>query len=558
MKASIPRRAALASLAAAAVPASTNAQTQSAYWALNQKRIDQHADAAQRLLDRQTVSKGSRWLGGLPDGDGLHHGGSTTGLVIHYTAALLQPKSRFHGSAEVMDRLKLALGFLDRKTTADGNLELLTTNFNSPPDTSFAMYNLAGAVTLARAAGSREIEALIKPLVERHAAGLVKGGVHTPNHRWVMCSALALVNTIYPDPALVRRIDQWLSEGIDIDADGMYSERSTGGYNGIVNRALCVIARHRNRRELLDPVRRNLDAMLRLLHPGNEPVTEVSRRQDLNTRGTISGYWFALRSMALTDGNGVYETLARQFEPGMVELMIYPDLQKPGPEPAAVPDNYEHVFPGMRVGRIRRGSTSATILMEGNGRIFTLRSGEAIVGAVRVASAFFGKGQFVPTSGDKEGSTYRMEQSLDAGYYQPIGETQPWGVDEWYRMRHQRRRTEVCTQKRVAEITETSGGFRLRIRVDGTADVPVAVEISLDGEGKLTGAKPAGKPDKAWLLADGATATWTAGGHSISFGPGRAETTYTQVRGAEPMLNGNSVYLTGYTPFDHTIEFRCR
>ncbi len=33
---------------------------------------------------------------------------------------------------------------------------------------------------------------------------------------------------------------------------------------------------------------------------------------------------------------------------------------------------------------------------------------------------------------------------------------------------------------------------------------------------------------------------------------------YTQVRGAEGKLPGPSVYLCGYAPFDHTIDFELR
>jgi hypothetical protein len=45
------------------------------------------------------------------------------------------------------------------------------------------------------------------------------------------------------------------------------------------------------------------------------------------------------------------------------------------------------------------------------------------------------------------------------------------------------------------------------------------------------------------------------GGDAIRFGPGLRTTDYTQVRGALPKLPGPSVYLTAYTPFDHTLTF---
>jgi hypothetical protein len=39
----------------------------------------------------------------------------------------------------------------------------------------------------------------------------------------------------------------------------------------------------------------------------------------------------------------------------------------------------------------------------------------------------------------------------------------------------------------------------------------------------------------------------------MRFGPGIASHRYVQVRGAEPKLAGQTVYVTGFTPFDQTF-----
>ena len=44
------------------------------------------------------------------------------------------------------------------------------------------------------------------------------------------------------------------------------------------------------------------------------------------------------------------------------------------------------------------------------------------------------------------------------------------------------------------------------------------------------------------------------GKDSISFGPGIAQHKWAEIRGMLPKQPGDSVYLTGYTPFRHTLE----
>jgi hypothetical protein len=518
------------------------------------KRHDEGVDA---YIKRQITDPNARWRGNFPDADGLFWPGSLAGLLDAFTTALLHQGSKHYQSRELFARLKLAAETLMRETSSDGNIDNPITNWNSPPDTAFAVRSAATAGILAKRAGNREIFGLIEPWLRKAGGGLTRGGIHTPNHRWVVCAALAQLHEIFGDAAYVKRIDQWLAEGIDIDADGQYDERSTAVYNPITDNAFTTIALKLKRPELLDPVRRNLESMMYLLHSNYEVVTEISRRQDLNQRGDMGGYWFSLQHLAVKDGNGMYATLSRHFAPTRAPLsafLEYPEINVATPEPKPVPDRYEKTFPGLGLTRVRRGDVSASIF-SGNSRFLTIRKGEAVINAVRFATAFFGKAQFRAPKIEKQNGAWILTQNLDAPYYQPFTPTRKIAASEWDATQKQRPRTEISHLTQSAEIREVSGGFNVRIRAEGTRDVPLAIEINLREGGKLEGVEPAPKVTDGFLLPTG-VARYQMGSDVIRFGPGLKANTYTQVRGAEVKLSGPSVYLTGLTPFDHTLEFR--
>lgn len=83
---------------------------------------------------------------------------------------------------------------------------------------------------------------------------------------------------------------------------------------------------------------------------------------------------------------------------------------------------------------------------------------------------------------------------------------------------------------------------------------PLAIEINLRDGGTLDGCVPAPGVEDSCILTE-RQATNRIGADVIRFGPGRRESDYTQARGSRPKLPGPSVYLTAYTPFDHTLTF---
>ena len=407
------RRDVLVSAAAAPLSAAADAVPQADISETLVRRTD---EAVTTYVKSQNLDPKSRWYGGIPDATEMYGAGPAGGFCGLAAAAFCYPKSKHYRERQLLNRIQLASKFMQRCQSPEGNIDLLITNFNSPPDTGFVVHTVAEAASVARKHGAPEIENALEPFLRKAGEGLVHGGVHTPNHRWVVSAALAQLHDLWPNPAYVRRIDQWLAEGVDIDAEGQWSERSTTIYNTVSDRAYTTLALKLKRPQLLDPVRKNLEAMLYFLHGDGEVVTEISRRQDLNERGTMDRYWYPLRALAVLDKDRRFAALARRTEErgaALGTLLDHPELAVPMVPDGPLPDNFQRVFPAEGIARYRRGPTSGSILLDGTSRFFTIRRGDAVIEAVRFASAFFGKGQFVPTESEAVDGGFLLRQRLN-------------------------------------------------------------------------------------------------------------------------------------------------
>ena len=147
-----------------------------------------------------------------------------------------------------------------------------------------------------------------------------------------------------------------------------------------------------------------------------------------------------------------------------------------------------------------------------------------------------------------------LSQKLEAAYYQPLNPPRRVTPATWSTLRKERAATQTCVLEQIATVVQTPKGFRLRIQASGTEGVPVSIEINLRDGGKLEGVSSAAEGS---ALLPGGFATYAGRENRIRFGPGLCEHSYTQVRGALPKLPGTSVYLTAFTPCDHTVEFEC-
>ncbi|MBW4840678.1 MAG: hypothetical protein KZY74_14890 [Paenibacillaceae bacterium] len=486
---------------------------------------------AQMAMEDQVLDPASRFYGGVVDpANGIawpSHGGTPKDMAI-WACALVNGDSRFYHEEMLVQRLEMAAEFMLRSQHDDGSISPPWTNLHSPPDTAFVVSGLAQVYQLldAHAAGYarvRKAAADIRLFLERTIPVLLTGGGHTPNHRWVLCSALGFMFKLTGQAELKERAEAWLAEGIDCTQDGEWTERSNGIYNAVSDIVLILAAEQLERPELLNPVRRNLRMMAYLIHPDGEVVTDYSGRQDFGYPFDLSGYYLAAKWMAHRDKKPLFEAIAELAgrslrHPGglpnhaLLGLLRYPELRERTVQPGRLPENYRVVinagFPrerylsgmeaaghhgriyhsklhpdfGAPIARHRRGATSATVMTEANS-FFALRHGKVRLLAVQLASAFApGYVKLQQLEQLEQGQGYRLIATERKGYYAPVAkellpETARGPVSPWFLLPHHLREITHEQQHRVeAEIKETEEGWSLRIRCE--REEPILTQLS--------------------------------------------------------------------------------
>jgi len=406
-----------------------------------------------------------------------------------------------------------------------------------------------------------ERQELLQTFLLRAGEALSLGGIHTPNHRWVVCMALARLYHLFPNKKYLKRIDEWLREKIDIDPDGQYSEKSTHIYSPLTNRCLITVARLLDRPYLYEPVRRNLDMTLYYLHPNGEIVTEASGRQDQYSIAYPTTYYYTYRYLALRDGNPQFVTMVHQIEATtsdtrLSQLLAYfledPSLANPLPYAEPLPDDYRRSFPYSQLVRIRRREVDTTVLAE-NSSFFTFSNGAAVLQAVRLASAFFGKGQFVADAIQSMDGAVVLRQELEGPYYQLFPYEELPDDGDWEKMPREKRPTsEMQFLRSIVKVSEVERGFTLHFDIGGTDDVPLTIELAFRTGGDLTGVEEVPGIPMAYYLKEG-QGRYRFDDNTIEFGPGLHNHGWTQIRGAETKMKAMSVYLTGFTPFQFRL-----
>ena len=480
------------------------------------------AGQVRSILDE---AAGDRWRG-------LQHR-ALAGRILALVAAWRDPDS----SAPLEHAVALAVRL--RELQGPSGLFAGGDNVDSPPDSAFSINDLADALLLLRGAdragdgAARRLTGLLDELLGDATPALIRGGVHTPNHRWELAAALARLHRLAPEPALAARIDQWLAEGVDIDEDGLYSERSANYAAYVSNPSLLTIAEVVGRPELVYAVERNLDATLDLLLPDGTVETVLSRRQDQHRPRPLAGYLLPLRRLALLRGRGDLAWaagLALAQGVGMpaaaaAGILLDPGIARTLPAPVPPVRPRRRVFGGARLVVDHRPETT-TVVFGGydyprHGRIrsglansptfLRLFAGAAVLESVRLSRTFFGWGPFrsdrlAVEPGPALEATVTLAEAVSAAYYQPLAPADReargryrLGDDGRFSaaMDFDRRPRDEVTLTTTIGVRLTPAGAELTVDVSGAA-VDWALELAFRDGGTMTGARPLG--GQRWQL----------------------------------------------------------
>lgn len=373
----------------------------------------------------------------------LSFGRKTAYDIAALTAAYCYAGSVYYHNQLLITKIEILAAFLSTAQAADGTIN--AGNLESPPDTAFVMEILCPAIMVLQKEKDEKLVPVLtgfKKIVTKTGDALAKGGVHTPNHRWVICSALSQINFLYPDKKYTNRITDWLDEGVFIDSDGHFPERS-GTYSSVETMAFINIARFTKRPALLEPVRKNLQLMYYYIETNGELVSNDSRRQDQYAARSAAIFYLQYRYMANKDNSAFYAAAAKKIESAILfdkevlnRSLIYfledETLQQELPAPMQLDENYEKLFTTSHLLRIKRNDVSTTLfggvdwpLIIASGRscspdFFSYRKGDAILKYMRLSSGFFSMGYFYSDGIKKQGNKYILHKKLDVPYYQPL------------------------------------------------------------------------------------------------------------------------------------------
>ncbi len=436
---------------------------------------------------------------GLTDGT---HFASTFGMFL--TAYYIE-NSPYYRDDTLLEKARNSLLTYESYLHEDGSIDLLSTNFHDPAQTAFITQSAFSVAELLYqfTAHTPLEDALwedILRILRKMGHAMATLGFHTPNHRWAICSGLAIAYRYTKEQTFLDAIEGFLKEGIDCDEYGEYTERSTGSYNHVCNRSFLIMGFYLDRPEFFEYPKRNLKLMYHFTEPNDTMNTLNSTRWDNGGEFRFTSYYNHYLPLALLTGDAEFVYFADKLvENGIPDdtykpllltiLMTHPELRErmKALEPAAPTRERTIFLPNSKIARVYKPEKNLTMtaLASRSPVFFQMNLGSSILQA-RFAGSFFGDphSPFRARTIQKTADGYRLICDENAGYRSQLAEKPE--TSNWRKMDHSKRQI-INVQNFHTEITVhiLEDGATFEIETDGCENIPTKLEISMQAGGKL-------------------------------------------------------------------------
>ena len=531
-----------------------------------------HEQKTRKILFSQVTGPGGM-RGAFPEGDGVPDTRRCGFALAHLAEAFLIPGNGFYHSPRVKDALETGLAFLTSHLRPGGCMDLTSCNFASAPDTAFTLNEIIVAWWLLEKDESGEAEWLrapLKALIGRCGEGVMNGGFHTPNHRWAIASCLLHAARICGRDDFSRRAQTYLGEGLDINAEGEFAERSGGIYNLVNDDQMIRLYLATGDSRYLEAARSNLRMMLSYIDPDGSVFTGNSTRQDRGKKVYLDGYYrlFLLTGYLLGDEElAAYSEYCRETAAAngrtpdcLAWLALYPDLEEFGRREK--PDltgilRCRKLFAPSGIARIRRGDWSCSLMREKPDFLYFQHGGSTI--CLAVYQNVCDRRNFAAETLEETERGYRMTARADSWYYLPFEGKGP-DTSDWWAMDNARTRERMAEDslRTEIEVIPEEDGVELVFRSEGLSGVPVRLEWGLPAGERLR--------NENFCLETSPGGQITVGGGRLEIGREEGEIltidpcfaehdSRARMSGAFQAAGERfTVYMTAFSPFERRIH----
>ena len=538
------------------------------------------------LLKLQVRDQNSRDFGGiLTPEKGFAEPASSAGGANVFLTAYSSPLSIFYQQEPMLRAARLCAEHLLSRQHEDGTLDLMETNFHDATCNAFCVQVAAYTHRMMKQY-SRHTETeehvlnMLLTFLQKSAGAMLTGGFHTPNHRWVLASALILCWRELGSKDCRQMASEYLDEGIDCDAEGEYTERSVGIYDITCNQSLLIIMREANMPELLEPVMRNLNKLTYYIEPDGSVATLNSRRQDFGQklypyRQLMNClYVLAVPHDAADARFAQVESLAnylfRQVEeqacapavpidPGQLGTMFLldPALGELPPSGLPVRSEYRKFFEHAGVVRFRKGGATLTLVRERP--IFCkLQVGRTEL-MLRAGACFYACGQLISPQISEIENGYRLRCQNEWGYVRPLGKQA--GTAVWADILHEKRgHVNMLTLEWTLDVLIFDSKVELYLQISGCENLPWKLEGILTPGGTLNmgGSHIPAAAGNYVITAQGFD--YVSEGGCLRWEGGLAQHLYAPAMRNTPAqeMKAFTVYNTGFAPCSHKVTLSWR